>query len=350
MGRYLMSVASRGRWLLTLTTAWAIVLIGAASVQADEPQREFSFTGRATINGEPAPLATTIEIEVNGKLIGEGLVSGDDGKWVIQIDAELLQDGICEAVFYVNGQPADRQWNRCAVDIRLEVGPEATDTPEEEDVPEIEDDPEVPESDDHPVSPDHPDSDGDPGPPDDEPENEGDPQDPESEDVPEAPEDPEVEEDPEAPEGPEIDDDPDAPDGPEIDDNPDAPDGPNGPEHPDAPDAPDGPEIDDKPDVPDGPNAPEHPDEPDGPNAPEHPDEPDQAETMDAPPGETTRKPPDQSAPKIQPRSPGTGTGGLTPEQRQTNWGVAAFVVVGVAVLALGAVVMVSRRSAWSRR
>lgn len=135
----------RWRLLLAVMAACLMLVLGAASVEAQEPQREFSFTGRATINGEPAPLGTTIEIEVNGKIIGGGEVSGDNGKWVVQIDAALIQEGVCEAVFYVNGQPADRQWNRCAVDIRLEVGPEVGDDAETEDAPQVQVDPDEPD-------------------------------------------------------------------------------------------------------------------------------------------------------------------------------------------------------------
>ena len=213
-------VALRWRLLLAVASACLIVLVGAAGVEAQDPQREFSFTGRATINGEPAPLGTTIEIEVNGKIIGEGEVSGSDGKWIVQIDASLLQEGICEAVFYVNGQPADRQWNRCAVDIRLEVDPVVADEPEQQDAPEPQDDP------DNQVEPD----------------------------------------------------DPDDPDQPE--------------------------EIDD---------------------------------------------PSDETLPIVQPRSPGTGTGGLIPEERQANGAIAAIAVVGVVALGLSGMVIFNRRSAWSR-
>ena len=240
-GRYVRMMASRSRLPLAVTTACLIVLFAAMSVQADEPQREFSFTGRATINGEAAPLGTTIEIEVNGKIIGQGQVSGNDGKWIVQIDADLLQEGICEAVFYVNGQPADRQWNRCAVDIRLEVDPEVADDPVNQDDPEKQDDPE------------------------------------------------------------------------DRDDSEDQDD-------------------------------PEEQDDPDDSDDPDHPEE------LDNPPDESTPDDADDSARMVQPRSPGTGTGGLASEERQTDWGVAAFVVVGLAALVLSAVVMVSRRSVWSRR
>lgn len=220
----------------------AFVLVFAVeAVQADEPEREFSFTGRATINGEPAPLGTSISIEVNGKIIGQGQVSGSDGKWIVQIDAGLLQEGICEAVFYVNGEPADRQWNRCAVDIRLEVDPQVAEDPESQ-------------------------------------------TDPESQADPENQADPEQQSDPEN-------------------------------------------QVD-----------------------PEDPDGPDDPEELDDPPTESTQDDPDDAAPMVQPRSPGTGTGGLAPDNSQANWPLAAFAVVGVLALGLSAMAMVSRRSTWSRR
>ena len=122
-------VQLRWQFPVAMAIAFLILVLGAATVRSDEPKREFSFTGRAMINGEVAPENTLIEIEVNGKIIGQGLVTGDDGKWVIKIDATLIQDGVCEAVFYVNGRPADRQWNRCAVDIRLEIDPVEADDP-----------------------------------------------------------------------------------------------------------------------------------------------------------------------------------------------------------------------------
>ena len=70
-------------WLiLALTVAHLSMAFGAAGVQADEPEREFSVTGRATINGEPARQGAKIAIEVNGEITGLDLVSGDSGKWV----------------------------------------------------------------------------------------------------------------------------------------------------------------------------------------------------------------------------------------------------------------------------
>ena len=66
-------------WLiLALTVAYPSMAFGAA----DELEREFSVTGRATINGEPAPQGAKIAIEVNGEITGLDLVSGDSGKWV----------------------------------------------------------------------------------------------------------------------------------------------------------------------------------------------------------------------------------------------------------------------------
>ncbi len=211
----------RARLLLAMMAACLVIAFGAASVEANQPQREFSFTGRATINGEAAPRGTTIEIEVNGKIIGEGEVSGEDGKWIVQIDAALIQEGVCEAVFYVNGQPADRQWNRCAVDIRLEVGPEGADEAESQDAPEVQVDP----------------------------------------------------------------------------------------------------------------------------------DEPDEAESADEleereePTSESAADDPDAATTKVQPRSPRTGTGGLTPAERETSWPVAAFLALGALALSSLAVVLVRRRS-----
>jgi len=211
----------RWRLLFAATAACLILMFGVTSAQAQQPEREFSFTGRATINGESAPLGTTIQIEVNGKIIGEGEVSGDNGKWIIQIDAALIQEGVCEAVFYVNGQPADRQWNRCAVDIRLEVGSAVADEAESQDAPEVQVDPDEPE-------------------------------------------------------------------------------------------------------------------------------ESESAEELEES-GETSNEPaaddPDASTPKVQPRPPRTGTGGLTPQERETSWPVAAFIALGAVALASFAVAMVRRRS-----
>lgn len=220
--------AGRLRWrlLLAAMAACLVMAFGAASVEAHQPQREFSFTGRATINGEPAPRGTTIEIEVNGKIIGEGQVSGDDGKWIVQIDAALIQEGVCEAVFYVNGQPADRQWNRCAVDIRLEVGSEVADEAVTQDAPEVQ------------VDPDEPDES----------------------------------------------------------------------------------------------------------------DSSDEMEEQEDAPTEASADEPDDAGPKVQPRSPRTGTGGLTPEERPTSWPVAAFVALGALALSSFTVVLVRRRSTWSGR
>lgn len=130
------AIALAGLAVVMFLFASLALALGAVSVRADESQQEFSFTGRATINGEPAPPGTVIEIAVGDKIIGVGQVSGDDGKWVIHIDAALLQEGVCDAVFYVDGRQADRQWNRCSVDIRLEVDPKVADEPQTEVVSE----------------------------------------------------------------------------------------------------------------------------------------------------------------------------------------------------------------------
>ena len=119
----------RWRFVVAVGLAFLVLVFGAATVRSDDPEREFSFSGNAVIDGEPAPAGTLIEIEVEGKKIGSGYVSGSDGKWVIAVDATLLKDGICEADFYVNGTQASRQWNRCTVDIQLESNPaESTDS------------------------------------------------------------------------------------------------------------------------------------------------------------------------------------------------------------------------------
>ena len=63
---------------------------------------------------------------------------------MIKIDAALIQDGLCDAVFYVGGRRADRQWNRCAVDIRLEIDPVAAESPSDLDNPDELSDPDEP--------------------------------------------------------------------------------------------------------------------------------------------------------------------------------------------------------------
>ena len=58
----------RWRFVVAAAMTFLILILGAATVRSDDPEREFSFMGRATIDGEPAPESTLIEIEVKGKV------------------------------------------------------------------------------------------------------------------------------------------------------------------------------------------------------------------------------------------------------------------------------------------
>ena len=280
-------VQFRWQFPVAMAIAFLILVLGAATVRSDEPKREFSFTGRAMINGEVAPENTLIEIEVNGKIIGEGLVTGDDGKWVIRIDATLIQDGVCEAVFYVNGRPADRQWNRCAVDIRLEVDPmEAHD----------------------PSDPENSDELSDPEQRDDSPEP----------DAPQAPDDQQALDDPQEP---------------DVSDEPSDPEGSDNPPEPDAPQAPDDQQeldISDEPSDTEGSDDPQDPDDP---------------------PTESTSDESGDSPAQVQPRAPRTGTGGVQVDDGEASpLRTAALVAYLALIIGVAALLIVSRSSRFGKR
>ena len=97
-------------------------LLALGEVQAEDPRREFRFEGRAVIDGEPVAKGTPVQIRVAGAVIASSQVQDDEGHWSLDVNAELLAKGVCDAIFYVGGHRAERQWNRCTVNIVLEVG------------------------------------------------------------------------------------------------------------------------------------------------------------------------------------------------------------------------------------
>ena len=97
-------------------------LLALGGVQAEDPQREFRFEGRAVIDTEPAAKGTLVQIRVGDAVIASSQVQDDEGRWSLNVSAELLAKGVCDAIFYVGGRRAERQWNRCTVNIVLEVG------------------------------------------------------------------------------------------------------------------------------------------------------------------------------------------------------------------------------------
>ncbi|MYC02879.1 MAG: hypothetical protein F4X58_13270 [Chloroflexi bacterium] len=106
------------RLLLLALTA---LLFISVPVQADDPVFTLTFSGRAVSGGEPMPRGTLIEAQAGQDWIGRTTVADDEGNWTMEIDAKLLRDGICEAVFYVDGKRAGRQETKCAVDLLLEI-------------------------------------------------------------------------------------------------------------------------------------------------------------------------------------------------------------------------------------
>ncbi|GEM_PF-6964684 len=103
-----------------------VLLCLCATAAADEPVLTYVFSGQATRGGEPVKQGTIIEARVGGATIGATRVTDTQGNWSIEIDAGLFRSGICEAVFYIDGQQAGKQNVNCSVDLLLEVGPSAT--------------------------------------------------------------------------------------------------------------------------------------------------------------------------------------------------------------------------------
>ena len=105
--------------------AFALVLLClCATAAADEPVLTYVFSGQATRGGEPVKQGTIIEARVGNAAIGATRVTDEQGNWSIEIDAGLFRSGICEAVFYIDGQQAGKQNVNCSVDLLLEVGAE----------------------------------------------------------------------------------------------------------------------------------------------------------------------------------------------------------------------------------
>ena len=242
---------------------------GLSVVVGQEPTREYRFEGRANVDGAPAPKGTIVEIRVEGQTIAQSLVTDEQGTWAIQVDANVLKQGVCDATFFVGGKQAERQWNRCTVSIVLEVSKPPVTTPPVVDPKTPIQDPEGPKDPDDPKDPEDPDD-----PTDDPDDPNDDPDDPN--DDPDDPND-----DPDDPN-----DDPDDPND-DPDDPNDDPDDPN--DDPDDPNDPND-DPDDPNDDPDDPNDPNDPDGPDGPPGDDPPgDEPttDDTPNDDSPTGDT---------------------------------------------------------------
>ncbi len=116
---------------LSVLLCWAGLcgLLAPSGLSAQEPVREYHFEGRAEVDGAPAPQGTLVQIQVADAVIASGRVSDKQGGWTLRVNAALLEQGVCDAIFYVGGERAQRQWNRCTVNIVLEV--EHLDPPDE---------------------------------------------------------------------------------------------------------------------------------------------------------------------------------------------------------------------------
>lgn len=152
-----------GMRLIAIACALAALCLGSA-VLADDPVLSYVFFGKAMQGDRPVEAGTIIEARVAGVTIGTTTVTGDEGHWQIAIDAKLFRSGICEAVFYINGQQAGRQTTNCSVDLLLEVsereppaspvtrpGVKVADT--EDDEPPTSEDDSSPETEDEPPTP-----------------------------------------------------------------------------------------------------------------------------------------------------------------------------------------------------
>ena len=332
----------RTQTLLTvvgLVVAVAYGLFGLRAANAQQPVREYQFEGLAIVDGEPAPKGTDVEIRVNGQPIAASQVNDEHGHWSLNVDAALLEKGVCDAIFFVGGRQADRQWNRCTVNIELEVKNPVVDPPDPPvDPPDPPVDPPDPPVDppDPPVDPpdppvDPPDPPVDPpdppvDPPTDPDEKDDPPTDPDDENDP--PTDPPDEEDP--PTGPPDEDDPP---GDDDDDNDPPGDDPPG-DDPPGDDSPDGdPPDDDTPN--DGPDSESPTEEPDDEDGAEGDDEESDGESSDGASGSST----------VRPQSPpGTGTGGLLAGSGLTAWQAAIAVAAVTGALSGSTLAMARRR------
>ncbi len=346
------SLPARGpaRWLIIgLLMVGIAALLAASDVGAQEPVREYRFEGRAIIDGSPAPKGTSVEIRVGSTVIAASQVSTQDGNWSLRVNAELLEKGVCDATFFVDNRQAERQWNRCTVNIELEVTKPQPPTVPPVTTPPTEggDPPTDPPGDDDPPTGDPP---GDGDPPDD-----GDP--PGDDDPPTG--DPPGDDDP--PTGdPPGDDDPPTGDPPGDDDPPTGdPPGDDDPPTGDPPgddDPPGGDRPDDDPPTknpPVGvPPSDENPDDDTSGDPPAGDEETDTPEDVpaDEEDGDTTSATSNgrsggSSGETVRPQSPpGTGTGGLlSTGDGATGWYVIAGGLLIASVLA-GSSVAVRRR------
>ena len=107
---------------LTALALAALALCLASAVRADDPVLSYIFSGKAMQGDRPVERDTIIEARVAGVVIGATTVADDEGSWSIAVDAKLFRSGICEAVFYIDGQLAGSQQINCSVELLLEAG------------------------------------------------------------------------------------------------------------------------------------------------------------------------------------------------------------------------------------
>ena len=143
--------------LTALALAMAALCL-AATVRADDPVLSYVFSGRAMQGERPVERGTIIEARVAGVTIGATTVADDAGSWSIEVDATLFRSGICEAVFYIDGQRTGSQKINCSVELLLEAGDQSA--PDGEGRADQVDDPSTDEDGEDPQSADEPAEDG----------------------------------------------------------------------------------------------------------------------------------------------------------------------------------------------
>ena len=88
----------RARWLAVVGAALAVVAVTTAVLAQPQPQfRFYGLPGDSTIDGEIAPVGSTVTATAGGEVLGSAVI-GEAGTWYVDVEPELESVG-----FTLNG-------------------------------------------------------------------------------------------------------------------------------------------------------------------------------------------------------------------------------------------------------
>ena len=121
----------RARWLAVVGAALAVVAVTTAVLAQPQPQfRFYGLPGDSTIDGEIAPVGSTVTATAGGEVLGSAVI-GEAGTWYVDVEPELESVG-----FTLNGISDGATYSAETVGGSLKVELHVT-TPVPEDTAEM---------------------------------------------------------------------------------------------------------------------------------------------------------------------------------------------------------------------